>query len=247
VIITNLLYALFGWLAGVAINHAADILPTRQTVFQRPKCKLCHTPRPLAAWSILLAQLTQHTQCPHCHQRRPTQTRAFIVEIATPVFFVFLLQKYGLTIELLTITLYTTILILVTVTDLEHRLILNVVILPAIFLAVVISFVAPTGNWKLALLGGVCGFLLSYIAALLSRGGLGGGDVTLSAFLGLILGFPQILLSLIFGVCLGGVTAFLLLVTRRVGLKTYIPYGPFLTITGWIMLIWGDGIWAYYF
>jgi leader peptidase (prepilin peptidase)/N-methyltransferase len=169
------------------------------------------------------------------------------VELATPVFFVFLLQRYGFTFELLTTTIYTAILILVTVTDLEHRLILNVVMLPAILFALLISFVDPTISWKIALLGGVAGFVLSYIAALVSRGGLGGGDVTLSTFLGLILGFPHILLSLIFGVCLGGVTAFLLLITRRVGLKTYIPYGPFLTITGWIMLIWGYEIWAYYF
>jgi len=136
---------------------------------------------------------------------------------------------------------------LVTVTDLEHRLILNIVILPAILFALIVSFVDPAMNWKVALVGGVSGFLLSYIAALVSRGGLGGGDVTLSTFLGLILGFPQILLGLIFGVFLGGVTAFLLLIIRRVGLKTYIPYGPFLTVTGWVMLIWGDSIWAYYF
>jgi len=246
-IIFTLLYALLGWLVGVAINHTADILPTRQTVLQRLKCNQCDTPRPFLAWSTVLALLTRRAQCPQCGQPRHTQTRSLIVELATPIFFVFLWQRYGFSFELITTTIYTTILILVTVTDLEHRLILNVVILPAILLAALISFVNPAINWKIALLGGVSGFLLIYIAALISRGGLGGGDVTLSTFLGLILGFPQILLSLIFGVCLGGVTAFLLLITRRVGLKTYIPYGPFLTITGWIMLIWGDGIWAYYF
>jgi len=65
--------------------------------------------------------------------------------------------------------------------------------------------------------------------------------------LGVIVGFPYILLSLLFGIFLGGLTALLLLLSRRVGLKTYIPYGPFLTITGWIMLIWRTEIWNYYF
>jgi len=246
-IISILLYALLGWVVGVAINHASDILPTRQTVFQRLKCKNCNEPRPYLAWSALLALLTKHARCANCNELRHTQIRAVIVELTAPIVFVFLLQRYGFTFELFTTTIYTTILILVTVTDLEHRLILNTVILPAILFALIISFVDPTMNWKVALVGGVSGFLLSYIAALVSRGGLGGGDVTLSTFLGLILGFPQILLSLIFGVFLGGVTAFLLLITRWVGLKTYIPYGPFLTVTGWIMLIWGDSIWAYYF
>jgi leader peptidase (prepilin peptidase)/N-methyltransferase len=245
--IAIIIYALFGWLVGVAINHAADILPTRQTILQRLKCTRCATPRPNLGWSALLALLTKHTRCPECNETRQTQIRSLVVELVTPIFFIFLLQRYGLTFELITTTIYTVILILITVTDLEHRLILNVVMLPAILFALLISFVDPTISWKIALLGGVCGFLLSYIAALVSRGGLGGGDVTLSTFLGLVLGFPHILLSLIFGVCLGGVTAFLLLITRRVGLKTYIPYGPFLTVTGWIMLIWGYDIWAYYF
>jgi leader peptidase (prepilin peptidase)/N-methyltransferase len=54
-------------------------------------------------------------------------------------------------------------------------------------------------------------------------------------------------LSLTFGVFLGGLVAFVLLISGRVGMKTFIPYGPFLTLTGWLMLVWGDEIWAYYF
>jgi leader peptidase (prepilin peptidase)/N-methyltransferase len=244
-IISILLYALLGWLVGIIINHTADILPTRHTVWPRLKCTHCGTARPFLAWSAVLALLSRHTRCPQCDEPRHTQIRSLVVEVATPLLFVFLLQRYGYTFALFTTTLYTTILLLVTVTDLEHRLILNVVMLPSILLALLISFVDPNIAWQIALLGGVCGFGLSYVAALISRGGLGGGDVTLSTFLGLILGFPLILQSLILGVFLGGFTAFLLLITRRVGLRTYIPYGPFLTATGWIMLIWGDKLWIY--
>ncbi len=102
-------------------------------------------------------------------------------------------------------------------------------------------------TWRQAMVGGALAFIVVYIAALVSRGGLGEGDVTLSTFLGFILGFPHIILSLLFGVFFGGVVAFLLLISGRVTLKTFIPYGPFLTITGWIMLVWGAEIWAYYF
>jgi len=76
---------------------------------------------------------------------------------------------------------------------------------------------------------------------------LGEGDVTLSTFLGFILAFPLIVLSITFGVFLGGIVAVILLVSGKVNLKTFIPYGPFLTITGWIMLIWGGEIWQYFF
>jgi prepilin signal peptidase PulO-like enzyme (type II secretory pathway) len=143
--------------------------------------------------------------------------------------------------------LYTTILALITVTDTEHRLIFNVVIWPAIIFSAIAIFFTPELPWLSGLVGGIFALVVVFLAALASRGGLGDGDVTLSTFLGFILGFPYIILSLTFGVFLGGFVALFLLLTKQVGFKTYIPYGPFLTITGWIMLIWGDQIWKYYF
>jgi prepilin signal peptidase PulO-like enzyme (type II secretory pathway) len=173
--------------------------------------------------------------------------RSVIVELVTPLVFGFLWWRYGLSLKLGLISLYSAILILVTVTDLEHRLIFNVIMLPSILLAIGAVFITPGLTWRAGLVGGVFAFIVVYVAVLLSRGGLGEGDVTLSTFLGFVMGFPHIILSLTFGVFLGGIVAFLLLVTGRVGMKTFIPYGPFLTVTGWIMLVWGAEIWAYYF
>lgn len=238
----TVVYALLGWGVGMAINHAADILPKRTSLLQWPTCPNCGARRPYRGWSALAGAM-----CERCRQRLPGRLRPVLVELVTPVFFVFLLWRYGLSLHLAIFSLYTAILILITVTDLEHRLIFNVVILPSILMALATAFFTPGLYWQSALVGGATGFILSYLAALLSRGGFGEGDVTLSTFLGLIIGFPNILLSLGFGVFLGGFVAFFLLVTRRVGLRSFIPYGPFLTITGWIMLVWGAEIWRYYF
>ena len=241
------LFILCGWLAGIAINHAADILPTRQTLLQWPKCAQCGAKRPVKQWSGLLTWLGSRRECVHCGTPVPRMKRSVLVELVTPILFAFLWWFYGWSLYLGIVTLYTIILILVTVTDLEHRLIFNVIILPSILLAIFASFISPGLTWRAALVGGITAFIVVYIAALLSRGGLGEGDVTLSTFLGFMMGFPNIILSLIFGVFLGGIVAFLLLVSGRVTMKTFIPYGPFLTITGWIMLVWGDEIWRYYF
>ena len=248
-IIPLILYALCGWLAGVAINHLADVLPTRKTVLQKPFCLACQTERPQQQWSALIALATGQAQqnCLMCGTPRSTFTRAVVTELVVPVFFVFLMGRYGPSLELVLITIYTFILILVTVTDLEHRLIFNVVILPSILFAMVAAFFTPWIAWPSAYIGGIGAFVVVYAVALLSRGGLGEGDVTLSTFLGFILGFPIIVLSITFGVFLGGIVAVILLISGKVNLKTFIPYGPFLTITGWIMLIWGGEIWQYFF
>lgn len=242
-----ILYGVLGWLAGIAINHAADILPTRTSIFRRPTCVECDAVRPYRQWSALLAWAVGRRNCPNCGATRPTFRRSILIELLMPLMFIYLMGHFGPTPYLWLVSIYSIILVLVTVTDLEHRLIFNVVMLPAILLAIAAAFVVPGLYWRSAMAGGVGAFVVVYVAALVARGGLGEGDVTLSAFLGFAMGFPLIVLSLMFGVFLGGFTSLLLLFARRVDLKTFIPYGPFLTVTGWIMLVWGNEIWHYYF
>jgi prepilin signal peptidase PulO-like enzyme (type II secretory pathway) len=246
-IVSTIIYALLGGLVGVIINHAANVLPTRTTLRQVPSCPTCRAIRPKRQWSGLVSLAINRHYCPQCGQIYPTYKRAVAVEGSMLVLFGFLMWRYGLSRELLIVSFHTTVLMLVTITDLEHRLIFNLVILPSILIAVILVFFTPDLSWFSAIMGGIGAFILMYLAALASRGGLGEGDVTLSAYLGFILGFPKILLGLTFGVFLGGFTALFLLATGQVGLKSYIPYGPFLTVSGWIMLIWGDEIWDYFF
>lgn len=273
-----ILFALLGWLVGVALNHAADILPKRQTVFRRSACPHCGAQRSYADWSGLLVSLRGRQACPACGQPRPNLRRSVAVELITPLLFAFLAGWYGLSLQLGIVAVYTAILLLITITDLEHRLILNVVMWPAILFAIVVSLVTPQSGfwlfavscrsqlhhiythflpapslfWQTALIGGGVGFVISFLAWLLATvlygpGALGDGDVMLSLFLGLIVGFPYILLTFLIAVILGGVIPLLLMLTRRIGRRSVIPYGPFLTIAGWLVLVWGNQIWQYYF
>ena len=251
-IILTILFIILGWLVAIAINHAADILPTRKTLLQQPICVVCDKPYARQQWSALGAWVTDQRMCINCGNVRPSLKRSVIVELTVPIFFVFLLWRYGLGLQLGLTLLYTTILILITVTDLEHRLIFNLVTIPSTLLAIAAAFFTPGLSWRSALLGGGVAFTLIYLIWLLGvlaygSGAFGVGDITLSTFLGFILGFPNVLLSLIFGIFLGGIVAVLLVITRLSGRKSFIPYGPFLTISGWIMLVWGVEIWQYYF
>lgn len=130
--------------------------------------------------------------------------------------------------------LYLTILALVVVTDLEHRRIYDAVMLPAIALAALAAPVSPwleggaIGAWGM----GVGAFIFFFGLAVISRGGIGGGDATLAAFIGLITGFPQGLRALSWGVLLAGAFSLGLLLSRRGTLKTAFPYGPFLALGG---------------
>jgi Flp pilus assembly protein protease CpaA len=126
------------------------------------------------------------------------------------------------------LSIYCLIFALIIGIDLEQRLILNRVLIPAAAFALLAAPSLPEVGLLRAIAGGGTGFLLLLLVAALSRGGMGGGDVKLAGFLGLVTGFPDILASLAAGIFLGGATVVLLLLLRRVGPKDYVAYGPFL-------------------
>lgn len=236
-----ILYSLLGLLTGAFLNLAADELPQRRSLGS-PRCPYCGQNHLPPEWMAVLSFLLLRGRCQYC--RAPLSLRRPLLELGTMLAFAFLWQRYGPTLQLLLFTFYISIFLLVLVIDLEHRLILNVVILPAILVAGLGSLISP-GPLR-ALAGGVIGFASFYLIALLRKGGMGGGDVKLAAFIGLATGFPSVIVALLIAILAGGVTALILVLTRIKGLKSYIPYGPFLVVGGVVALLYGPQIVAWY-
>ena len=59
---------------------------------------------------------------------------------------------------------------------------------------------------------------------------MGGGDLKLSVYLGIFLGFPNSIYSIYYGFLIGGIFALILLMSGKKGLKAKIPFGPFLVL-----------------
>jgi leader peptidase (prepilin peptidase)/N-methyltransferase len=244
-----ILVFILGILVGAVVNQLATDLPARRRP-QRPGCPYCAYPRPWYQWVTLPAYVVGRGSCPQCSAS--IRIRYPLVEIALGFLFTFLYARYGPTLQFLFFALYTAILVLITVTDLERRLILNVVTFPSMLLALIGSFFLPEISWKSALLGWATGYATFYILALAGNllvgpGALGGGDVTLAAFIGMAVGFPLIVEALLLTILVGGAVSLLLLITGIRSMRDYIPYGPFLVIGGWVTLIWGMEIATWFF
>ncbi|MGD9046719.1 MAG: prepilin peptidase [Anaerolineae bacterium] len=249
----TVLYALVGLLVGAAINLCADQLPLWRKIRRTPFCPFCDAPRPAWAWISTLAFLRLKPACPHCGA--PIPWRHPLVELGTAALFGFLWYWYGMAGDfafLIPYTVYSAIFVLVLVIDLEHKLILNIVIYPAWILALLGSLFHPQPHfYRLALLGGAVGFGVLYLIYLLGelfvkvmsriRGkqihavAFGFGDVRLGGFIGLVLGFPDVLAALLVAILLGGLGGILYwfvsaVLLRRYSLFTAIPYGPFLVL-----------------
>lgn len=234
-----LLYAIVGFLVGGVLNALADTLPSK-TRLRRPYCAFCDAAHRPVAWLATTGFLLARGRCAYCDA--PLPLRGVLVELATAMVYVYVYSRFGLTGHMLLLSVYLAILILITVIDVEHRLVLNRVIGPAILLALVAGPFTPGLNWKQMLVGGLVAFGLFYLVALVYPGGMGAGDVKLAAFIGLITGFPTVFVALLIGIFAGGLASLVLILTRLRSRRDYIPYGPFLVIGGAYALLWGQPI-----
>ncbi len=216
---------LAGWAAGGLANWAADALPRRGMPDTAPAARLPHLPHYLTlAWYPF-----RNGICPGCGERRPVRTP--LLELACILAFAGLQYRWGADWpHLLVSWLYAAFLLTVLVIDLEHRRVLNVMLLPAVVLALLFSFLPGRPAPLETLIGGIVGFGFFLLLALISRGKLGAGDVKLAGVIGLMAGFPDVLLVLCAGMILAGLVAIVLLITRRAARKSYMAYAPYLSL-----------------
>jgi prepilin signal peptidase PulO-like enzyme (type II secretory pathway) len=175
------------------------------------------------------------------------------VELATGLIFALLYWHYGLSVELGVIAFYACLFIIISVIDLEHGLILNKVLYPSMVVALLLALLPQSWltQWIVtgvanAALGGAIGFAILFLIAIISRGGMGWGDVKLAALIGLATGFPLVFLSIIMGAIIGGIVAVALMIARKRNRRQTIPFGPFLALAALITLLWGNNILEWY-
>ncbi len=160
-----------------------------------------------------------------------------VVMVGTAVLYTYLYHRLQFTSSFFFLAGLTGFLILLAVIDLKYQLILNVLILPAMAAILLYQFWPITqASWS-ALLGGLVIFVMFMLVAMLSPGGLGGGDVKLATFLGVTFGLPYVFWALLAGALMGGGTAVFLLFVRGWERKTHIPYGPFLCLGAIVALL----------
>jgi leader peptidase (prepilin peptidase)/N-methyltransferase len=129
------------------------------------------------------------------------------------------------------------LMLLLSATDLEQRRLPHIVLDPLIVLAALFVPFNPALHPIDALIGGAAAVAFLGLLALLIRGGLAVGDLYLVAPIGLLLGWPSIFAALFAAAFLAAGTSLALLATRRVGMRSYIPFGPFLVAGAVLVLL----------
>jgi len=261
------LYALVGAVVGSFLNVVIDRVPAKQSLLAPPsRCPSCGRRLPALDMVPVFSYLFLRGRCRDCGAR--ISPRVFWVECSSALLFAFLFWFYGFSWQLLLATIYDSLLLVILVIDLEHKLILDVIILPAIGLTVLAillqAFLPPRfayyglldiltarAGWSLSLtqvsmlsqvLGGAVAFLIFLLICIISPQGMGGGDIRLATFSGLITAFPGALAAVFGSFILGGVVSVLLLLTGRATRKTAVPFAPFLVATTFVVYTFGDAL-----
>jgi leader peptidase (prepilin peptidase)/N-methyltransferase len=137
-------------------------------------------------------------------------------------------------------------LLLVSCIDLEVGLIPNRFVLIIFIWVLLWQLFYPGLSPLSALLGFIVGAGLFFIIVLLSRGGMGGGDVKLMAVLGLAAGWPDVLIVMVLAFVLGAVTGAGLLISRKKTRRDALAFAPFLMLAFILVSFWGREIWQWY-
>jgi leader peptidase (prepilin peptidase)/N-methyltransferase len=218
-----ILFAIIGFGVGWLLNLLATVLPrlTRhRAVVQQPVL--------MPAAVRLVARREPLT---------PEVGMALGAEGISLLVFVYLGLRFGWTIDFAAAAAVYSFFALIALVDLKYRLVLNLVVYPAILFVLLLQWATGGHTPTSILLGGGLAFGMFALAAWVKPGGLGGGDVKLALLIGLALGFPQVLWALIVGVGVGAVVALWLLGRGRTR-QTYIPYAPFLCLGAMIALLY---------
>ena len=239
---------ILGTAIGSFINVVVDRLAKAESILGRSYCDYCH--KKLSPYELvpILSFLFLKGKCSHCHH--PIDRIYPLVEFVTGVMFVVswiylpiggVMKEVSLTLILIKIVYLAIISLLIAIffVDLKYQIIPDE-LQSNLILVTLILFILT----KVTVLG-LIGHIIAAIVVMLpilslflitKERGMGFGDVKLGVNIGFLLGFKAGLLSLYLAFVIGAIVSIFLLILRRKGLKSKVPFGPFLIIGILIMM-----------
>ncbi|MDQ9093358.1 A24 family peptidase [Pseudoalteromonas haloplanktis] len=212
-----------------------------------PKCKTA-----IKAWQNIpvISWLLLKGRCASCSN--PISVRYPIIEMLTAVLSLIVAYTFGATEQALLYILITWVLVALTFIDIDHMLLPDQLTLPLVWVALIAAVMGITISPTDAIIGAACGYLSLWsvfwlFKLITGKEGMGYGDFKLLAVFGALLGWQSLLTIILLSSVVGAIIGIALLSIQGKDKATPIPFGPYLAIAGWVTLLWGSQIQAFYF
>ncbi|WP_051618187.1 prepilin peptidase [Desulfofundulus thermocisternus] len=236
---------LLGLCTGSFLNVCIHRLPRGMSLVAPPShCPACGARLGPLDLIPVLSYLFLRGRCRHC--RGVISPRYPLVELLTGFGFLLITREYGFHLYTAGLLVLFSVLVVASFIDLDHRIIPDRLTLFALAAGVLLAALRGADFFRDGLLGAALGGGILLLVALLSRGGMGGGDVKLAFALGWYLGWQEILVALFLAFLLGAVVGGLWALGTGRTLKTAIPFGPFLSSGAMLAALAGDRLISWY-
>lgn len=250
----SIVYAVFAFIFGLLFGSFANVvilrLPKGESVVSPPShCPQCSAPIKWYDNVPVLAYLWLRGKCRAC--KKPYSARYPIVEFLSGLLFLAVHWKYGLSWTALEYTIFCWSLLVVSVIDLDHMILPDVFTLSGIVIGLVGAALNPDREFMPALWGVLLGggflWAIAYgYYVLRKEEGMGGGDIKLLAWMGAVLGWQAIPFIVLVSSIAGSVVGIFLAMRSKAGLKSVIPFGPYLALAAILYLLGGESLGQWY-
>jgi leader peptidase (prepilin peptidase)/N-methyltransferase len=197
----------------------------------------------------ILSYLLLKGKCRHCNTA--ISVRYPLVELITGIFALCVVLKYGFTLEGLIYFAFISSMIVITLIDIDYRIIPDVISIPGIPLFFATSFILPAVTYIDSLIGILAGggslLLVAWVYNLITKkDGMGGGDIKLLAMIGALLGWKGVLFTIFVSSAVGTVSGITIMFLTKKNMKLAIPFGPFLAFGAVLYIFFGSRIIYWY-
>jgi len=241
---------ILGALIGSFLNVCICRLPREESIVTPGShCPQCKNPIRFYDNIPLVSYVLLRGKCRYCG--KPISIQYPMVEGITALFSWVLFATYGPSLSYLFFFAFVAALIVMTVIDLQHQIIPDVISLPGMGVGLLGSLILPHLSFLNSLggllLGGGSLFLVGTIYQwLFKREGMGGGDVKLLGMIGAFLGWKAVILTILLSSLIGSLIGILVMVLKGKDFKYAIPFGPFLSLGAALTLFYGESMIRWY-
>ncbi len=234
-----------GLIIGSFCNVVIYRLPAGESIITPSShCRACSSS--IRPWDNipLLSYLLLAGRCRACGEQ--ISLRYPCVELASGVMYVVLWLKWGLSLAFVIYAVLSSTLLVIALIDLDHQIIPNSITYPGVVVGLGLSFWVLPITPIASLIGLLAGGILFYAVALVSRGGLGGGDIKLIAMIGAFLGWQGTFFTVLMAALTGSLVGITLMLLGKKGRKDKVPFGPFLAFGAIAFTLFGDVVIDWY-
>lgn len=193
--------------------YAKDLVPVFSYLFLRGKCRYCGS---------------------------KISPRYMIVELLGSGCALACLHTYGLSLTGAIVFAFMCILTVIAFVDADTMTIPDSFLIGAGIVAILSAFTGPYVSLPERLIGAACISIPMLILTLIIGGAFGDGDIILMVPAGFMLGWKCVLVAFLIAILLGGAWGNILLLRKKAGMKSHMPFGPFLAIGIGASLLYGN-------